>query len=431
MDRLIAQINKLPVALGPYRDDLVILCQIIESDRLMGFAKGRQIAEKILIEILKDSKKLDRFEKNIDTCQAKGLLPSEIATLMHYIRIMGNKQHAGALKIEITDRDIENLLNNLLRIYEWFFCDYENGLQMDGINKASSAFEIDAFRFIPFFVGTIDALQHAVDGDFMMMETDSGKLYYYDDGFSVLVIEDKIKCNGVVDFLCQRREKHQSILNSNSIVLQSLQEISGTNNNPLILFRPECFEYVMSIHFIDKKNYDITLSDISCIVEPSLLGISDEPSETIEEKDIIKAEQLFLNIDGNLPEGVVSVDCEDHTCYISWANVLFCMSNEDDYLQQKIIEHEVKLQKLWYKLFIYNNMIERIASEVISIDFAKVKKEIFKTKIEYSNLTKVQATGSSFSNSVNMALNNTSHIGALYTSFNQNVTLLKEMEDIL
>ncbi len=37
----------------------------------MAFAKGRQIAEKILLEILKDGKKQGRFEKNIDACQGR------------------------------------------------------------------------------------------------------------------------------------------------------------------------------------------------------------------------------------------------------------------------------------------------------------------------------------------------------------------------
>ena len=106
------------------------------------------------------------------------------------------------------------------------------------------------------------------------------------------------------------------------------------------------------------------------------------------------------------------------------------MSNEDEYLQRTIIEHEIKLQKLWYKFYVYNSMIENVFENMLSIDLDHAKKEIFRTKIEYSNLIKVDATGSSFTNSVRLALNKTSRIENLYNSFLQNAILLKEMEDL-
>lgn len=71
----------------------------------------------------------------IDNLMNKGILPAEIASYFHTIRVFANKARHGAEKIGFNMRDIENILGILLRIYEWFYCEYEKGPNYSSIYR--------------------------------------------------------------------------------------------------------------------------------------------------------------------------------------------------------------------------------------------------------------------------------------------------------
>lgn len=66
------------------------------------------------------------FDK-IERLQKEGVIPSEITAYLHTIRIFANKARHGGEKIIFSRRDIENILNILLRVIEWAYCEYEKG----------------------------------------------------------------------------------------------------------------------------------------------------------------------------------------------------------------------------------------------------------------------------------------------------------------
>jgi hypothetical protein len=73
--------------------------------------------------------------------QGLGILPDEMASLLHTIRTYSNKADHDAEKVRLTVRDAEIGLTLFLRVVEWFYCEYEKGPQLlsiydDGNGKA-------------------------------------------------------------------------------------------------------------------------------------------------------------------------------------------------------------------------------------------------------------------------------------------------------
>lgn len=67
------------------------------------------------------------------------LLPDELASYLHTIRMLSNKaDHAGEM-LQLTSGDAENALNLYLRVVEWFYTEYSRGLKLESIYFASSA----------------------------------------------------------------------------------------------------------------------------------------------------------------------------------------------------------------------------------------------------------------------------------------------------
>lgn len=428
MREILSQLDLVSPKLGKYRDELLALKGILKQDKIMGFAKGRQIAELLVQDMARNKKRQLSLEKQINALLSSGTIPNEIATLLHYLRVMGNRQHAGTLRIEILERDLSNLLNSILRLLEWFFCEYENGPLFKSIFVEPSSFSITAFRFIPFYVGILEQQNRGTFLGFRALKIPCGVLCYFSDGFAVLAMRDVMKCKDTVDYLLKRRRTHLQILNPYSRVTKELLKIRGASSfNPLITKPPERLEYVMSIHFLNCSVYNVSQIEKYCIADPSLLGITDDPLERISNTKVARARNLMNMLETPVVENFRILQRENHECFVGWANVLFAMYDEDKQLQKLIIRHEIRLQKLWYKLYIYNNFIPSLVSGSKCLRMEAIRKEIMSTKIEYSSLTRVNPTGSNFSNSVILALNDTSNIQKLYEDFANQIKLFTEI----
>lgn len=62
-----------------------------------------------------------------------GILPDEIASYLHTIRVLSNKADHAAEKIIITKSDAENVLYLYLRVLEWFYCESKYSLGLKSI----------------------------------------------------------------------------------------------------------------------------------------------------------------------------------------------------------------------------------------------------------------------------------------------------------
>ena len=58
--------------------------------------------------------------------EQRSLLPSELASYLHNIRIVSNKARHDVEAIALTNVHAEIALNQFLTVLEWFYCDYEH-----------------------------------------------------------------------------------------------------------------------------------------------------------------------------------------------------------------------------------------------------------------------------------------------------------------
>lgn len=66
---------------------------------------------------------------------SRGLVPAEIITLLHMVRVMGNKATHDVMKIEATAADVELVLRSVLRVVEWYFGEFERGPKVSPLFK--------------------------------------------------------------------------------------------------------------------------------------------------------------------------------------------------------------------------------------------------------------------------------------------------------
>jgi hypothetical protein len=97
---------------------------IIHVSRLLEGERG------LLGEIaLAAGHKLRGYDLNaqIEELAGKGIVPAEIASDLHWIRVRANKARHNMEKAMLTARDGEVALDRALRIVEWFYCEWEKG----------------------------------------------------------------------------------------------------------------------------------------------------------------------------------------------------------------------------------------------------------------------------------------------------------------
>jgi hypothetical protein len=68
-----------------------------------------------------------RAGRSDEKTKGLGILPDEMASLLHTIRTYSNKADHDAEKVRLTVRDAEIGLTLFLRVVDWFYCEYEKG----------------------------------------------------------------------------------------------------------------------------------------------------------------------------------------------------------------------------------------------------------------------------------------------------------------
>jgi len=131
------RIERLEAAVGEVRDHLHDCVQVINSPRA-AMTLARNVAEsltKMVLEKLhrKPPGTLDACLAELETPQTMslGLVPGEIISLLHMIRVMGNKATHDVLRIQPTSADVDLVLRSLLRVVEWYFAEFRRGPQLD------------------------------------------------------------------------------------------------------------------------------------------------------------------------------------------------------------------------------------------------------------------------------------------------------------
>ena len=118
----------------------LINCIRVADDPQQSITLARSIAESVTKKLLKcmNCKVSTIFEACLKELEkhevrSRGLVPAEIISMLHMIRVMGNKASHGASGIELTSNDVAIVLSSLLRVVEWYYSQFRLGPQINPI----------------------------------------------------------------------------------------------------------------------------------------------------------------------------------------------------------------------------------------------------------------------------------------------------------
>ncbi|MEN8905612.1 MAG: hypothetical protein ABF289_06590 [Clostridiales bacterium] len=100
------------------KEPIIQFCSILEN-----------LVRKIYIGIY--NKQTGTLEAMIEKLVSNGKIPNEIATGVHFLRVIANKIRHNSLKSEITIFDTENCIRICLRIIIWYITEYERDPKRD------------------------------------------------------------------------------------------------------------------------------------------------------------------------------------------------------------------------------------------------------------------------------------------------------------
>jgi hypothetical protein len=122
------KVNRLRPEVGKWKDELwtAIRTLRLAEDHIAVLLKMSRWCSELLEQLYQAKKKQPPQDKRLNEwirdAQRKDLLPEEIASLMHDLRIYHNKADHAVEKIALKPRDAELALDIFLRVLEWFFC---------------------------------------------------------------------------------------------------------------------------------------------------------------------------------------------------------------------------------------------------------------------------------------------------------------------
>jgi hypothetical protein len=133
LDILRQRVERLEAGVGDIRTTLRHCLQVADKpeDAMM---LARRIIDGLSTRILEDvqEKPKGTLEANLrvlesDAVLSRGLVPNEIITLLHMVRVIGNKAAHDSLKIHATVADVDLVLRSVLRVIEWYFAEFKRG----------------------------------------------------------------------------------------------------------------------------------------------------------------------------------------------------------------------------------------------------------------------------------------------------------------
>jgi hypothetical protein len=141
LDALRRRVERLEAGVGEIRERLAACLQVASRPQ-DALALARGIAESLAKQVLerlglKLATMLDgclRLLEQPDVL-SRGLVPAEVISLLHMVRVLGNKAAHDALRIEATATDVDLVVRSVLRVVEWYFAEFERGPRLDPLFK--------------------------------------------------------------------------------------------------------------------------------------------------------------------------------------------------------------------------------------------------------------------------------------------------------
>jgi hypothetical protein len=106
-------------------------------------ALARGVAESLTKQIIQDigrkpAAMLDACLQELEKPEvmSRGLVPAEIISMLHMVRVLGNKATHDAIRIEVTIADVDLVMRSVLRVVEWYFAEFQKGPKVNPLFKA-------------------------------------------------------------------------------------------------------------------------------------------------------------------------------------------------------------------------------------------------------------------------------------------------------
>jgi hypothetical protein len=137
------RVERLEAGVGDIQATLRHCLQVADKpeDAMM---LARRIIDGLSTRILEDVQEKPRgtLEANLrvlesDAVLSRGLVPNEIITLLHMVRVIGNKAAHDSLKITPTVADVDLVLRSVLRVIEWYFAEFKRGPRLQPLFRGS------------------------------------------------------------------------------------------------------------------------------------------------------------------------------------------------------------------------------------------------------------------------------------------------------
>jgi len=284
-----------------------------------------------------------------------------------------------------------------------------------------SAVSVNATRFIPMYLGQLDPMHEAIL-ESLVKELDlSGipVLQWFEDGFAVLMLREKLTYADPIELLQDRRRIHLKIINSRDRLKEALKNAPCAH--PLFLERSPDIEYVMSVHQLLTPD-GLRDTDLYAICEPSLVGITDDPNQTV-----VSAKEAYLNLANVKPTAALSqlkpISTKTSCFYVGWSNVVLADRNVNSADFQRLEGFELELQKLWFQMNAYDARLDECVLFPLKYDVVAVKREVNKAKLQLSRFKKVDSVGSTHINTLKEALFDSCRIKSLVENIDEKLAM--------
>jgi hypothetical protein len=128
------------IVIDDIRDELINCINSANPQQVIIWT--RNLAEKLTQQILKDigEKPSEKFDSCINYLEqqkvmSRGLVPNEIISSLHTLRIWGNKANHGGMRIKTTLSTVDLILSIVLQIVDWYHTEFERGPKISSLYK--------------------------------------------------------------------------------------------------------------------------------------------------------------------------------------------------------------------------------------------------------------------------------------------------------
>lgn len=129
------------------------------------------------------------LEQQIEQLRQQGVIPPELASDLHWVRVRASRARHRSESLEITADDAENAISYVLRLVKWYYCDFDNGPKLRTIYSVNFEKSVHKFELLDVWLEQEECVKRFVGRD-RQLERLRQWLWESDQGRYLLVLGD-------------------------------------------------------------------------------------------------------------------------------------------------------------------------------------------------------------------------------------------------